>query len=105
LSWARGEALKRLREQPVDRAIRETDAAFPELGGVAEALRAWSEHDSFAEAWESYLGGQRELVDVELVRSFINSTSFHHPEDTERWASNVLIELWEIAGWNWRSHA
>jgi hypothetical protein len=47
-NWAKGEVLKRLRENPIDRAIRETDEAVPDLSGVAEGLRAWP-----ARSWSS----------------------------------------------------
>jgi len=84
-----------LGQSAAEKATDATAEQFPDLEGLADALREWRQTDQFADLLATILAGKREIVDEIAVDAFVERTSFFNAVETFATARDVLTTFFE----------
>ena len=84
-------AAKALTEDSLlEKAIRSTSEAYPEIDGLSDTLRRWCESEAFRETIAKLKEGQRELTNEEIAQTFVDATGFYFGDQTNTKALELL---------------
>ena len=79
-------------EDSVALAVKATAARFAEIEGAEVALERWTQSDTFTEFFERLHAGERDVVEEEVIASFVAEGGFHEgPEDEGAHAAADLL--------------
>ena len=93
-------------EDSVARAVKATATRFPEIEGAEVALERWTRSDTFTGFFERLHAGERDVVEEEVIASFVAEGGFYEGPEGEGapTAANLLVAfLTELLGVLYRS--